>query len=174
MKPSSARFTLGIPLATLWFAVVPIAQAEGQQLMLETLPYEYCVATSLKEDLADENQRYWFARVPPYVGYAKGERTTAGGDGTCYLGFPYAKSSSGVIMIDKKIIRVSPTPSPKQKTTRFRSKDGETIVHVQETGSETTCNPEGGSCCGTYIYATITVNHKGKTYRVKAANYGGG
>jgi hypothetical protein len=149
------------------------ATAHAAELNLGKLPYEKCVDTSLQDDLAEENQRFWFSRVPPYVGYSKGERTTAGGDGTCYVGFPRAKRKSALVVIDDSIVEVFPTAGSQKKMSRYSSNDRNTIVEIHITGGDTTCEPNADKCCGDYTYATITVKKNGKTKSVKAANYSG-
>ena len=147
-------------------------QASARDLQLGKLDtYKQCVDASLENDLAEENQRYWFPRKPPYIGFSKGEQTTAGGDGTCYLGFPSAKKSSAILLIENAIVEVLPVGKVNAKMLRFQSRDRKTQVAVRITGTDSTCT--GDSCCGTYQYATITVTHQGKVARVRAANYQG-
>ena len=138
------------------------------------LPYESCVDISLQNDQADENQRYWFSRTPPYVGYAKGEKTTAGGDGTCYLGFPSAKKKSALVLVGGSVIEVFPAASVDKNVSIFKSKDHNTIVEIRITGGDSTCEPSDDKCCGDYTYATISIKKNGISKSVKAANYSGG
>lgn len=167
---------LRVCLAALLTCLVPTAYAEDDELELERLPNEQCIDTILqaRDELATENQRYWFARVPPYVGYKKGERTTAGGDGTCYLGFPNAKSKSAVILVDGQVVQIVPQSQATERTvTKYKSKDGLTSVEVKVTGRESTCVPDEGKCCGEYTYATIKVIQGKRSTSVRAARYEG-
>lgn len=149
------------------FLLLVFAFAKAETLTIGKLSSEYC--EDAKADLFTD-QRYWFPRVPPYVGYAKGEQTSAGGDGTCYLGFPKAKSKAAVIMLNGEIIKVSPN---KQGST-FKSADGNIEVQIKITGFESTCEPDADKCCGDYTYATITVIRGKIKASVKAAQYSGG
>ena len=116
----------------------------------------------------------WFARVPPYVGFKKGEQTTAGGDGRCYVGFPKARSNSALVVIHDQVIHVIVQPPGKQgAVTTYKSKDGHTLVLVSVTGSETTCAPREDKCCGDYTYATIKVFQGTRSASAKAARYEG-
>lgn len=173
LLPNFALLNLGYLLGiAIFFVAANTANAEDNKLQVGLLnTYGQCVDASLQNDLADENQRYWFPRKPPFVGFSKGEKTTAGGDGTCYLGFPNASKSSGIIQINNVIIEVHPEGTATEGRLTFKSKAGDTHVVVQVTGSDSTCS--GDSCCGDYKYATLTVTHKGKTVRLKAANYQG-
>ena len=148
------------------------AQAAG--LEIGKLPYEKCVDVLQPNDHAEENQRYWFSRVPPYVGYSKGEKTTAGGDGTCYLGFPSAKKKSAHVLAGNSVIEIFPVKSSIKNVLLFSSKDHRTMIEIRITGYDSTCEPEAEKCCGDYTYATITLKNKGATQSVKAVNYRGG
>ena len=150
------------------------ATAHAAELGLGQLPYEQCVDTSLQNDQVGENQRFWFPRVPPYVGYSKGEQTAAGGDGTCYVGFPSGKKKSALVLVDGSIVEVFPTTSSQKKISRYRSRDRTTTIEIRITGGDSTCEPNADKCCGDYTYATITVKKNGKTKSVKAATYSGG
>ena len=122
-----------------------------------------------------DDQRYWFPRVPPFVGYSKGEETTAGGDGTCYLGFPKEKSKSAVMLVDGQIVKLTPVRSGKPKVIEaYASKDFSVLVEVQATGYASTCVPSEDRCCGDYTYAVITVMKGKEKSSVKAARYSGG
>lgn len=156
-----------------FFALIGL-NAQAADLEIGKLPFEKCVDVLLQNDQAEENQRYWFSRTPPYVGYLKGEKTTAGGDGTCYLGFPSAKKKSAHVLVDGSVIEVFPVASSKKSISIFSSNDHSTIVEVFITGTESTCDAGAETCCGDYTYATITVKKNGTTQSVKAANYTGG
>ena len=163
-------------LFLLFSGVLPLlcSSARAAPLEIGKLPYEQCVDVALQSDQAEENQRYWFSRVAPYVGYSKGEATTAGGDGTCYLGFPSTTKKSALVLVGGTVIEVFPIASSNKKVSKYRSNDHFTIVEVRITGGDSTCEPDAEKCCGDYTYATITVKKNGATKSVKAANYTGG
>lgn len=121
-----------------------------------------------------ENQRYWYPRVPPYVGFGKGERTTAGGDGTCYIGFPDTEKLKALIRIDGHIVELRPTRYRANATSRFQSENGKTVVVIRVRGASSTCSPNDDKCCGGYTYADITVQQGKSSATVKAARYVGG
>lgn len=172
---SSLKF-LTPGLVTLLACLTPPIHAQDK-LLLGKLPNKQCIDMVLqaKDEFASENQRYWFARVPPYVGVKNGEPLMAGGDGTCYVGFPKASSDSAVVIVNGRVINVIvQTPSKEEAVTTYKSKDGHTVVVVRVTGAESTCDPGGEKCCGDYTYATITVSQGNKSVSVKAARYEGG
>ena len=151
-------------VAVLLLLSIP-SHSYADSLQVGDLSNEYC---SL-----NDSQDYWYRRVPPYVGYSKGERTTAGGDGTCVLGFPKGGDKSGYVLVSDKIIEVFPVTS-KGKDRVYSSKDRQTRVQISITGNETTCEPDADKCCGDYTYAKISVEHGGKNITVKAVSYSGG
>lgn len=95
-----------------FFALIGL-NAQAADLEIGKLPFEKCVDVLLQNDQAEENQRYWFSRTPPYVGYLKGEKTTAGGDGTCYLGFPSAKKKALLLKFSSRGLRAPVMPELK-------------------------------------------------------------
>ena len=169
-------FILIIFSVALGFSTISKAEeVSAQNLSIGKLSSEYCTDHDQAQEFSSENQRYWYPRIPPYVGYSQGERTTAGGDGTCYLGYPKAESDSAVVMINSKIIEVTVTESTKGKAIElFKSKDGEVTIELTVIGNESTCVPDADTCCGDYTYATITVIQNNKKTTVNAAKYEGG
>ena len=159
--------------AVLGFSAFSMAEENSiQDVSIGKLSDRYCIDKDSESEL---NQRFWFARIPPYIGYSKGERTTAGGDGTCYLGYPKEKSDVAVVKINGKIVEVTVTESTKGKATEeFRSKDGKIIIELTIIGNDSTCSPDSESCCGEYTYATITAIYDNKKSTVNAAKYEGG
>ena len=162
-------------ITLLVFLLLTVGSAQAQPISIGKLSSENCYDPDPKVESSSENQRYWFPRVPPYVGYSKGERTTAGGDGTCYLGFPKVDSNSALVMVNEKIITVFPDVSNKQNgLTIFKSRDEKTVVELKVTGGASTCEPDADKCCGNYTYATITITNGSKKSSVMAAQYSGG
>ncbi|MDO5687450.1 MAG: hypothetical protein Q4G42_08770 [Neisseria sp.] len=157
-------------------AVLPFfgAAAYADELDFGKLPYEKCIDTSLQDDFAQENQRFWFPRNLPYIGYTDGEQTPAGGDGSCYLGFPNAHKESALVFVDDAMVEVFPMTHSQQNVSQYRSGDRSIIVEIRITGQDTSCGSDVETCCGEYTYATITVKKNGKTKSVTAANYNGG
>lgn len=143
------------------------ADRSSNSPVIGALPYEQCTS--------GDDQRYWFPRIPPFVGYTKGERTTAGGDGTCYLGFPNESSKSAVMLIDNQIVKLNPIRSDKRKVIEaYSSKDSNIVVEVWVTGYASTCVPSEDKCCGDYTYAQIVVTKGGTSSSIRAARYTGG
>lgn len=123
----------------------------------------------------DDQHPYWYPRVPPLVGYAKGERTSAGGDGTCILGFSLDGSKSAVMRIDGKTVHLKPVRSNKAKVIESYASKGNTLtVEVKVTGYASTCVPGEDKCCGDYTYAVISVSRNGLTAKAHVARYSGG
>ena len=134
--------------------------------VIGVLPIEQCSQ--------GEDQRFWFPRMPPYVGYSNGEKTTAGGDGTCYLGFLKENDKSAVMLIDGQRVKLIPRKSRKPKViAAYVSMDTRVAVEVRFVSEDTTCEPGVDKCCGTYTYALISVVKDGKTASVRAAGYSG-
>jgi hypothetical protein len=176
--PSNSSHAICSALSMIVAACIAAA-AHADQVggpRFRALPNEECIdlVLQLKEELATQNQRYWYARVPPYVGFRRGERLMAGGNGTCYLGFPNAQSDIAHASIDGKVVQLVPQVSaaPDGSNT-YKSKDGSVTVDVKVTGQETTCVPNEDKCCGDYTYATISVSRGGRSTSVKAVRYGG-
>jgi hypothetical protein len=152
------------------------ATAFAQSIRLSPMSMEHCIDEALMhEDESDpRNQRYWFPRVPPLVGYNKGERTTAGGDGTCFVGFPLAASNSARVNVNGKLIDVTVDAHSTQGNVQiYRSRANRVILTVTKTSSETTCDPNLEKSCGDYTYATIKLQQAGRTTFVKGARYVG-
>jgi hypothetical protein len=160
--------TIAIAATLALASTLASAAEEGAgSVSIGTLTAEYCAAGN--------DQRYWYPRVPPFVGYSKGERTIAGGDGNCYLGFPKENSKSAVVMVDGQIVTVAPIRSEKRRIVEaYASKDGSISIEVMVTGYSSTCVPGADKCCGDYTYATIKVTKGDRTSSVKAARYAGG
>lgn len=148
--------------------------AQEKSLVIAPLSGEHCTDPSPGHEFSDENKRYWFPRVPPYVGYSKGERTTAGGDGTCYIGFPNVDRKSALVMVNGEIYTIHPDKSANSKVDKYKTEDGVVQVEIRVTGGDSTCTPGADSCCGEYTYATLTVKMHGKSQSIKVANYVGG
>jgi len=161
---------------SLIFSVVAtshsIAHAGTNGVAVGSLPRERCLDVTA-DDLTPENQRYWYLRTPPYVGFAKGERTEAGGDGTCVVGFPRKGSTDAVALVNGAIVELAEAASSPLKHATYRSADGKTLVSVRITGGESTCRPNADACCGDYTYATITIRSGGKSTTLRAASYSG-
>lgn len=147
--------------------------AEAGALEIGRLPFDKCTDLT-DDDFSEKNQRYWFARVPPYVGFSKGEETRAGGDETCYVGFPFANKESALVLVDGAMVEIFPVASVDKDASVFMSADHGITVEVRITGGESTCMPDSESCCGDFVYATITVMKNGAVKIMKAANYKGG
>ena len=176
VMPMNDSYPLRSVLPILFSGLLPLffSTVQANSLEIAKLPYEKCVDVSPQNDQAEENQRYWFSRIPSYVWYSKGEKTTAGGDGTCYLGFPSATKKSALVLVNSTIIEVFPIAISNKKVSKYRSSDHSTIVEVRISGGDSTCEPDAEKCCGDYTYATISVKKNGVTKSVKAANYTGG
>ncbi len=160
-------FIAALLLVLLQLPALSASEGSEKSLTIGALSSEHCGEV--------DDQRYWYPRVPPYVGFSKGERTTAGGDGTCYLGYPKAGSKSATIMVNGKLVRLIPTSSPRRKIVEaYRSSDNNLVVEVLVTGYDSTCTPGEDKCCGDYTYSQITVTQGDSTATVKAARYSGG
>ena len=140
------------------------------------MPLEHCIDNVLAQqnEFDVRNQRYWFARVPPFVGFRRGERTTAGGDGTCFVGFPNGSSPMARILVDGEFIDLLPDTKANRPTNQtFLSADRRIRLQVTQVGTETTCVPAEEKSCGDYTYASITLTTPSRKSSVKAARYVG-
>lgn len=136
-------------------------------LTIDNLRGEDC--SYFDEQTETESISYW-RRYPPFVGFRKGEKLLAGGDGTCVLGFPKSKDGRALISVNGKKITVFSVGDD----SGFKSADGSTFVELKVTGTESTCVAGEDKCCGDYTYVTITVHLGGKKSQVRAATYSGG
>jgi len=168
------RLILRFVFAT--FALFP-ATLLAHAPKLEPLSPEHCVdmALQVESEMDPRNQRYWYPRAPPFIGFKKGERLGAGGDGTCLIGFPKATVNAARVSIDGQVVDLAPdtlqsVPHSKQI---YTSEDRSIRLVITETGTESTCERGGESCCGIYTYATISLTRSGKTVSVKAVRYVG-
>lgn len=136
-------------------------QALASDFAVGDLSYEDCAGS-------EDYQEYWYRRKPPLVGYRNGERLSAGGDGTCVLGF----ARGAAIKVNGE--RVSLTRYSENGKVIYESADGATRVVLEVTGQETTCAPEGESCCGDYTFATLSVFHGEQQTILYVVSYVGG
>ena len=127
-----------------------------------------------KPNATEANQRYWYLRTPPFVGYSKGEQTHAGDTTQCVVGYQKHNQKTAVIMLNKKLIEIYPVKISSVKSQVFHSKNNKLTVEILETGKESTCAPDGESCCGQYTYATAIIRYAGKTKRLNVVKYEGG
>ena len=144
--------------------IIGFNTVHADELRAGNLPTEYCSQ--------DDSQNYWYLRTPPYVGFSKGEQTHAGSD-SCVLGFPKNDSKSGYVYVNKKIIKVFPVTSG-EKDKLYLSKDKKTLVQLSITGGDTTCEPDGESCCGDYTYSKIKIEQNKRSVILQAVKYEGG
>lgn len=152
MRASIASLLCAICTSTL------SPQAFAGNLAVGDLPYEQC-----------GGQGYWYRRHPPLVGYAKGERLGAGGDGTCVLGFPDVAN----ILVDGRQIAL-PKRTGKNGKITYESADRKTKVILVITSSETTCVPGEDKCCGDYTFGTLTVVRGSQKAVLYVVSYEGG
>ena len=143
-------------------------------LLHESRCYDDQAEVQNKPNATEANQRYWYLRTPPLVGYSKGEQTHAGDTTRCVIGLPKYNKQTAVMMINKKLIEIYPAKTSSIKSQTFHSKDNKLIVEVLEIGGDSTCAPDGGSCCGQYTYATAIVRYAGKIKRLNVVKYEGG
>ena len=142
------------------------SQEKPPALVVETLAGVACTP--------GEDQRYWYPRVPPYVGYAKGEPLSAGGGGDCYVGFP-GTGADAIVKVDGEQVELRPRQTnPPRGRQQYTSADGRVRVDIVVTGVETTCEPGADNCCGDYTFARITVSMGGRSASVRAVRYQGG
>ena len=165
-------YKLRLILAMLFFSFVA-QQGSASSLNVDLLSEDDCYDNSIEDVFIPENQRYWYKRNAPYLGYKHGEELLAGGDGTCIIGFPKISEETALISINGKKIKLFPEPSNNISSQKLSSKNGALQIEVVETGGDTTCEPQGEKCCGDYTYATIIVSTQKKTIKIKAVNYSG-
>jgi hypothetical protein len=143
-------------------------------LLPESRCYDDQAEVQNQPNATEANQRYWYLRTPPYVGYSKGEQTHAGDVTQCVVGYPKYNQKTVVIMLNKKMIEIYPAKISSVKSQVFYSKNNKFIVEILETGKESTCAPDGESCCGQYTYATAIIRYAVKTKRLNVVKYEGG
>jgi hypothetical protein len=153
-----------------FFFFLPTFSIAGT-LTIDNLEGEDC--SFVDEQSQNETIGYW-RRHPPFVGYHKGEKLLAGGDGTCVLGFPKSKDHRALISMNGKKVAVYPVGDALTSATRFKSRDGLIQVELKMTGTESTCAPNADMCCGDYTFVTISVSLAGQKSFVRAVTYAGG
>lgn len=149
------------------------ASGHAEVISVGLLQGEACYDAAPEADSTPENQRYWYKRHAPYLGYRGGEQLLAGGDGTCVVGFPGFADSTAQMLVNGQVVRLVPEGPEIDGHQVFQASDQRLRVEIEVTGTETTCEPQGESCCGDYIFATITVSNANESVAIMAVRYSG-
>lgn len=133
-----------------------------------------CGDDTQNEDPGLGGQRYWYDRIPPFVGFSNGEQTHAGGDGTCIIGFPDPDKTSALISVNENKTPLILVTTENNSLMKYESADHTIKVEIHITGSDSTCSDDIGGCCGIYTYALIKVFYLNEVVEINAARYVGG
>ena len=146
-------------------------QSDAQTLVVGDLSGEDC---SYFDEKTQSDSVSYYRRQPPFVGYLKGERLLAGGDGTGVLGLSKSSDSRRLTLIDGEKVPVYLAERGDGKGEVFVSRERTLKIERVVTGTESTCEPDADKCCGEYTYATLVVTKGKRKASVRVVSYAGG